>query len=498
MPRKTKTDDNTVIEQFSQIRSKYKARADSFSSAPTSPIISDRHGFSLSPGPWLSEHYAGFDKLFHTLINNIVDDPDYALRKDPKVYQRMLRDPQIYYCLEVRKTATSSLSWGISPPEAYAEDPKAQQLAAAAQKRIQLMPQFDEFLSNILDALLPGLSINELIWGLSEGAKEYVVTRHFPKSKDRFKFNAQGKLYLLQPSAPTWGKPVPPYKFVAHTYNTTDGSWLRPEEMGYIFYGRGLADTPLYHYFYFKVATLRYLLKSLERSGNPFKIYYTGAQNAVLATKLDEMLTALQNDSVVGIPGKKGDTNVDVVSPRGQLKVFINFIEYIDKLITRAILGQELMTEMPSVGSYAAAQVHASVFARLAETDKNLTENTVNSTLMLYDAQLNTPTVPKEMRPVFKFKSGALVDIASFLDSVEAAQRIGLSISENQVRELTGLRKPQPGEQILGPVPLEGEEGDESRVNGEDSAGMINRLRKLKVLKGNGKDGEEKGNGRER
>jgi phage gp29-like protein len=178
-------------------------------------------------------------------------------------------------------------------------------LADTAQKRIKQIPQFKEFLSNVMDALLPGMSVQELIWEVSNTTGEYIVKRHFPKNKDRFKFDTQGQLLLLQPGAPTTGLLVPSYKYVTHIFNLSDGSWHKPEDAGYLFYGKGLADTPLYHYFYFKVTALRFLLRSLERSGNPFKIYYTGPGNAEKASKLDKILTALQNDSVVGIQDRK-------------------------------------------------------------------------------------------------------------------------------------------------------------------------------------------------
>ncbi len=444
---------NDVLTKYEEIVSQYKTRAQTMGSGGSAPRVVPSNGkFYQSSTDFkvLGSRLAGFDQLFNTLINGVVDDPDYALRKDPQIYQRMLRDPQIYYCLMVRKTATSSLPWQVVPPDEFSEDAGAIKMAEDANARIKRIPQFREFLNSTLNALMTGVSINELIWKVNDDG-QYVVSHHFPVDKDRFKFNKHGQLQLLKPTAPTTGELMPDHKFVIHRFQVRDGSWYRPGDAGYVFYGQGLADTPLYHYFYFKVTALRFMLKNLERNSSPFKVYYTGPQNAALASKLDQILAALQNDSVVGIPGVKGETDVQVEQARGGAELYTGLIDYVDRLITRAILGQELMTEMPAVGSYAAAQVHASVFAKITENDRDLLQDTLNSSLMKADASLNNPGVPETMRPVFRFKSNALVDTANFLNTVMQAQQLGLEISENQVRELSGLRAPQPHEAILTP-----------------------------------------------
>jgi len=438
-----------LLDNYTSIREHYQALARVTPVARAQRMLSDPHGLYQVSSNYLSEQFAGFDKLFLTLVEGIVEDPDFALRKDSRIYERMARDPQIYYCLAVRRAATAGLSWSITPQDAYEKDTKAQEIASAAEKRIRRIPQFNELIDNILDALLPGLSVNELCWQIDNG--EYIITEHYPRNKDRFIFDREGNLRLRSQRAPTRGTPVPPYKFITHRFNISDGSWIRPQEAGYIYFGRGLADTPLYHYFYFKVQILRAMMRALERVGIPQKFFYTSSQSKALADKMHEILSSLENDATVVIPGKKGEMNVDVTRAVASTQTFSAAIEYIDKLITRAILGQELMTQMPAVGSYAAAQVHASVFDRIVESDRLLVQDTLNRSLMLYDAQLNTPELPRELRPRFTFKRAPRIDIPLFLQSVTAAAHLGVSVSEVQFRELTGLREPREGEGVINP-----------------------------------------------
>lgn len=435
-----------TLTLFDQIRARYHRLI-----APTqysSPLGLTDKGFWQTQEMQLTTQFSGLDKYFYTAVQGVVDDPDFALQKDPSIYKKMMRDPQIFYCLAVRKSAVSSVPWTIVPPSDYMYDDRALELARQAEKRLKQIPRFNRLLENILDAILPGMSANELVW--EHINKEYIVKEHLPISKDRIKFAVDGTPRLLSPKEPTRGQLIPPYKIIVHLFNATDGSWAEPSTVGYRYHGRGLADTPLYHYFYFKMMVLKFLLKSLERQGDPFKIFYTGSQNAALTAKLANIMAALHNDSVVGIPGKKGETEVDVIQPQRQTKdVFMMFIQYLDGLITRVILGQELMTELPAQGSYAAAQVHQTVFMMLNEQDKSSVSDTLNRTLMKYDAELNTPNVPAELRPQFSFKKSAGSDAGGFLDLVQKALSLGIEVSERQVREYTGLREPGEGERIL-------------------------------------------------
>lgn len=452
-----------ITEKYSEIRASYLARSEG--ATPARPVLSDSHGFFLSqPGNFLTQRFAGLDKLFYTLIMGIVEDPDFAVKKDSKIYEKMMRDPQIFYCLYVRKAAVSSLPWVLKTPVGLEQDPMAQSIAEKAEARLKKIPRFSELIDNIQDALLPGLSVNELVWKVGDKG-EYIVDDHYPVNKDRIKFDKQGRLYLLSPQAPTTGLLCPPYKFIRHVFNTTDGSWRRPETGGYSYYGRGLADTPLYHYFYFKMMALKYLMKELERYGMPFKIFYTGPQNEKLASKMAEIMTALKNDSVVGIPGKKGDVQVDIGKTARSGNMFMLFINYVDSLITKSILGQELMTEMPGVGSYAAAEVHRSVFGILNERDRMLIRDTLNRSIVRYDAQLNMPNVKEEYYPVFDFKKSPIEDVSGFLETVTAAVQLGMAVSERQVREYTGLREPMKGEPIITPPQPMMEESQPGETN---------------------------------
>lgn len=440
-----------LIEHYDSIRSRYQRRT--MPSVNTNQsALSHGGGFykQSDVANLLGERYADFEKLFAVLVDGMVDDPDYAKQKDSRIYERMRRDPQIFYCLQVRVASTANAAWTIRPRTELAQDKQALEIASAVEDRFRRIPRLAELFTNMLEALLPGLSINELVWQYKP-ADGYVISDHYPVSKDRMKFDRNGNMYLLQPKEPNKGIRVPPYKFIKHLYRTRDGSWERPRQAGYAIYGQGLADTPLYHYFYFKVTALRYMMRALERHGLPFKIYYTGNDaDAVLSKKLDTILAALQNDSVVGIPGKKGDTDVDVIRTPSAINHFIEFIKYVDTLITRTILGQELMTEMPGgVNNGAAASVQRTVFGEISSIDRQQLAETITSTILEYDRVLNYPNLDVRYKPKFQFRSPLAADATQFLTTVQAAINLGLDVSEEQIREATALRQPANHETVV-------------------------------------------------
>ncbi len=201
--------------------------------------------------------------------------------------------------------------------------------------------------------------------------------------------------------------------------------------------------------------------RTLGQRGTPLSFpahFYLKYNKKFIASRIAIML-ALKNDAVVSIPGKKGDVNVDIAKVASSKNVFGTFIDYVDRLITKTVLGQELMTEMPGIGSYAAAQVHQSVFGLINTRDKTQIKDSMNRSLITYDAQLNTPSLAEEYIPEFGFKKSSIEDTAGFLQTVLLATKLGIAVSEDQVREFTGLRAPAEGEAVVTPLQDMNEEG---------------------------------------
>jgi phage gp29-like protein len=399
----------------------------------------------------LMTRQAGLDKLFAFMADHIVPDPDIVLRRDPKLYERISRDPQVHSVFNVRKLATATLDWELVPADEH--EPVAVALADECEQRLRQFPKFYEFLDNILEGVLRGLSLQELVWHFDHETGAFLVRGSFPVNKDRVVITDMGDLRLKTPQNSYHGVPLKPYKYVPYVYDIEDASYADPMTTTRLYHGRGIADR-LYYILYFKNNVLRFLLRALERNVSPQKILYVPPNDTTLQNKLMSILKALENDSTVVIPLDKSQQGtqgiVDNAAGRSGVvasQVFQRFIEeYCDRMITKVIVGQTLTTDVPSVGSYSLGRVHEATFNKIVRRDSTSVADTLSSTLVAFDMQINRPGVPKSLWPKFKFHFSDIVDIQMFLGAAQQLIQMGLSVSERQIREITGIKAPDPSE----------------------------------------------------
>ena len=132
-------------------------------------------------------------------------------------------------------------------------------------------------------------------------------------------------------------------------------------------------------------------------------------------------------------------------------EMYQRFCEYLDKLLTIGILGQELTTQLPKgAGSRAAAEVHDVVRRDIATDDARRVAATLNRDLVKPLIDLNRGPRRRYPQITIGFKqSEDLFDLAAsmgpFIDR-------GMRISEKWVREKFAAPDPRPGEVLLHPV----------------------------------------------
>jgi phage gp29-like protein len=100
------------------------------------------------------------------------------------------------------------------------------------------------------------------------------------------------------------------------------------------------------------------------------------------------MLERMVQDAIAVIPD---DSSVDFLESgtrSASADIYEKLLTFSNMEISKAILGQTLTTEMQSVGSYAAAQVHLEVREEIVDADKRLVENTLN-TLIRWIYEIN-------------------------------------------------------------------------------------------------------------
>jgi phage gp29-like protein len=133
---------------------------------------------------------------------------------------------------------------------------------------------------------------------------------------------------------------------------------------------------------------------------------------------------------------------------QGSIELYENFCTYLDRQVSKAVLGQTLTTEMPREGgSRAAAQVHQAVRRDILSADARRLAATITQDLIRPIVDLNFG--PQRRYPQFTLALPEDQDIKVFADIIAELADRGLRISQKTVLDKLGLPEPQAGEPLL-------------------------------------------------
>ena len=391
----------------------------------------------------VGDRTADFRRLFAFWID-IVEDTDISSRKDPSIMLRMMRDPQIYACHNIRTLATSSLPWTVEPAD---EQPASRMYGDMTKQMLEkIKPSFPDFIKMVLMSRPMGLSVTELVWNISDNLNLY-PHRAYPVHKDRFVFDLDGNLCLRSPIDLFWGERTPDRTFLTQTFDAMPGSFLDPQEEGRIFFGFGLNDV-LYPTYFAKQIVLRQDLRYLERFGNPIRKGRYPRKNEQGRAAIQQLLDQLANDQIMLFPSDDGYDAELIEASGGGHRLFQDLIDYMDRQTSKVYLGSTLLLDIGDVGSYSLGRVHErTTFGRVAEYDHNSVAGLINGYLIPWIFELNQ--WPKEAMPTFRFTMKESHDITELMESLRLAQAMGFKVSAEMITESSGIRKARPGETIL-------------------------------------------------
>lgn len=319
--------------------------------------------------------------------------------KGLKLYDEIERDATAFAVLQKRKLAVIARPWRVIPASKSLRDKKAAEFVDAT---LQNLP-FDRLCVDMLDALLKGFSLIEILWEMQGDA--LLPTHFLPRDQRRFVFDTDRQPRLLTRENMLQGEELPQRKFIHHSTGAKD----------YSPYGRGLG----YQLFFpvmFKRQNISFWLAFAERCGTPAVVgkYGIGADNEDRA-RLFEMVRAIGQETAVTI---SETTMLELLEPKGNITAYEPLCAMLDEQIALAVLG-ETMTTKSGGGGLGGNQsaVHNDVRKELAEADADLLSDTLNNTLVKWLVELNIPnaTAPRIVR---EFEEPA--------DLQEVAQRIKL------------------------------------------------------------------------
>jgi phage gp29-like protein len=304
-------------------------------------------------------------------------NPDQVLKKmgkDIKVYNELITDAHLGGCLTSREAGVTSLEWEIDRGKSKSRQAK---LIEDLFNDLDL----DRIMGEILNAPLFGYQPLEVLW---EKGKYWLPKDVAGKPQEWFVFSEDGELRFRTKENYN-GEPLPERKFLLARYKATYKNPYGFPQLSRCFWPAT-----------FKKGGLKFWVIFTEKYGMPFavgKVPRGTAQSE--QDKLADMLEQMVQDAIAVIPD---DSSVDILKTEGKASadIYSKLIDYCDKSMSIAILGQNLTTEVKG-GSYAATESHMSVRKDIVDSDKKIVETVFNQ-LITWIWELNFASGEK---PVF-------------------------------------------------------------------------------------------------
>ncbi len=388
---------------------------------------------------------------------------------DPYQYLELaeeMEEKDLHYLavLSTRKQSVAQLDMIIRPASSSAED-----LSIAALVREVLLDgalAMESVLFDILDAIGKGFSAVEIIWNTSGRTwlperlvwrdprwflfdwvnGETLLLRSMESERESAPSAASGPSHFRgggwfsQSAAQPFTAPLCPYKFIVHVARAKAGLPVRG----------GIARAAGWAYL-FKNYVLKDWVTFTEVFGQPLRVgkYGPGATENDKRVLLNAV-TNIGTDAGAVIPDSMV---IEFTEARqsGSADLYERFCDYLDRQVTKAVLGQTLTTETSrGGGSRAAAEVHQTVRRDIMNSDARRLAATITHDLVKPIVDLNFG--PRSRYPQFTLGLPDDQDAKVFADTISELADRGLRISQKTVLDKLGLPEPQEGEPVLTPA----------------------------------------------
>lgn len=332
--------------------------------------------------------------------------------------------------LQTRRLALDGVSISVSPPDGV--NPKAVDLV----EQIVRAADFSDVIQSLQDALGKSYSVVEPIWEYEAGALRPVVYKH--RDPRFFEYDVVGRdeLCMLLPTGQP-GEPLAAPYFIRHEPKSRAGIPIR----------RGLARSAAWAYVMQSFA-LQDWSAFCEIYGIPFRLgrYHTSASDQDKMTLL-RAVRNISNDAAAIVPDGMDIQFHETNGNRGEA-VFGNFIDYLDRKVSLAVLGQTMTADVSQQGgSLAQAKVHENVRADILRADARQTAATINRDLIRPLVAMNFG--PQDVYPQLMMDIAENEDLNALGSFVEKTVKLGLKVSQKYVRDRAGIPEPEPDDELL-------------------------------------------------
>jgi phage gp29-like protein len=371
-------------------------------------------------------------------------DQGYVQRQAELFEDMEEKDPHLNAEFQKRKNAVLSFDYEIQPYSESAEDKK---IAEFLQDVIYNLPKFEDAMLDLLDAIPKGFALIEPIYDFT-GGKVVISDLSWIHQKravfyDRGSAGVWQKTFempkIITEAEQINGEIMPPFKLIYHRFKARSGYDTRA----------GIMRVCAWMYL-FKNYAIKDWVAFAEIFGMPLRLgkYDSGASKE----DKDSLIAAIQSlgTDAAGVISKNTEIQfIETMKNAGTQNVFDVLVNFCDRQMSKAILGQTLTTQEGDSGSYSLGKIHNEVRKDLIRGDSEALSNTIRF-------QIFRPLVGwnfgwDKPLPWFRIKYEPSADLKTLSGVYKNVSALGQPISQEHVSERFKIPLPTKGETVLAP-----------------------------------------------
>lgn len=291
-----------------------------------------------------------------------------------KIYDALERDAEVFSNMQKRKLAVIGRPWMVDPASDDALDVKAAELVKAQLTELN----FDQVTQDLLDAILKGFAVGEIVWELR--GSEVWASQVLPRNQRRFTFNVDRQLRMLVMANAWSGVALPERKFIVHSFGSKDGN---P-------HGIGLGHR-LFWPCLFKRQDISAWLVFNDKFASPTAVgkYPSGTEKPD-QDKLLSAITTIAQETAFTIPEGMMVEFLEATRS-GSTDAYERMARYMDEQIGKIILSDAEGAKNGGGAVASAANVRKEVRLELVKADADLLSDTLKNTLVRWIVEYNLP-----------------------------------------------------------------------------------------------------------